>query len=99
MASLYVSKTYEEAERWSEYFARIDRPTYAIAKIRAGGNCFIGNASKCFDGTIWEKENLRMAEIYWANDANGDGHAPIVEILVDGEIEIAEIVKVINANI
>ena len=26
MAALYVSKTYEEAVRWGEYFARIGRP-------------------------------------------------------------------------
>ena len=99
LASLYVSRTYEEAERWGEYFVRLGRPTYAIAKIKTSGNCFIGDASKCFDGTIWEEEDLRMAEIYWANSANEGGYAPIVEILVDGDIEIAEIVKVINANI
>ena len=52
MASLYVSKTFEEADRWGEYFARIGRPTYGIAKIR-----------------------------------------------VDGDIEVVEIVKEINANI
>ena len=27
MASLYVSRSYEEAERWGEYFARLGRPT------------------------------------------------------------------------
>lgn len=32
MASLYVSKTYEEAVRWGEYFARLGRPTYCVAK-------------------------------------------------------------------
>ena len=45
-----------------------------------------------------EKENLRMAEIYWKNGTNEDGHEPIVEILADGDIEIMEMVKVINAN-
>ena len=46
-----------------------------------------------------ENENLRMADIYWQNGANEDGREPIVEILADGDIEIVEIVKVINANI
>lgn len=99
MASLYVSKTYEEAERWGDFFARIGRPTYGIAKIEADGNCYVGDAYKCFDGTISEEENLRLAEIYWLNGSNEDGHEPIIEILVDGDIEVIEIVKEINANI
>lgn len=99
MASLYVSKTYEEAERWGEYFVRLGRPTYGIAKIKVDGNCFIGDAYKCFDGTSSEEDNLRRAQLYWANGENKDGHEPIVEILVDGDIEIVDIVKVINRNI
>ena len=99
MASLYVSKSYEEAERWGDYFAKIGRPTYGIAKIRVIGKLYEGDAYKCFDGCADEKENLRMAEIYWQNGINEDGHEPIVEILADGDIEIVEIVKVINANI
>ena len=99
MASLYVSKTFEEAEQWGDYFARLGRPTYGIAKIEARGNMYEGDAYKCFDGTISEAENLRQAENYWRNDSNEDGHRQIVEILVDGDIEILEIVKEINANI
>ena len=98
-ASLYVSKSFEEAERWGEYFAKLGRPTYGIAKIKVTGRCYEGDAYKCFDGCISEKENLRMAEIYWQNGANEDGQDPIVEILADGDIEILEIVKEINANI
>ena len=99
MASLYVSKTYEEAERWGEYFSRLGRPTYGIAKIRVTGNRYVGDAYKCFDGTLSKEENMRMAALYWANGQNEDGHPPIVEILVDGDIEILEIVKEINANV
>ena len=44
------------------------------------GNSYIGDAYKCFDGTIYEEENLRMAELYWENGQNEDGHQPIVEI-------------------
>ena len=40
-----------------------------------------------------------MAEIYWQNGPNEDGHEPITEVLVDGDIEVVEIMKVINANI
>ena len=57
------------------------------------------NAYKCFDGCISEEENLKMAEVYWSNGENEDGHREILEILVDGDIEVVQIVKEINANI
>ena len=99
MASLYVSKTFKEAEQWADYFAGLGRPTYGIAKIKVNGNCYYGDAYKCFDGTISEEENLRLAEIYWENGLNEDGKDRIVEILVDGDIEFVEIVKIMNANV
>ena len=99
MAALYVSRTFEEAERWGEFFARIGRPTYGIARIRSNGRVFIGDACKCFDGTASEAENLRLAEKYWENAADESEEPPVTEILVDGDIEILEIIKVIDANI
>ena len=99
MAALYVSKSFKEAEQWGDNFAKLGRPTYGIAKIRVNGNVYEGDAYKCFDGCVDEAENIRMAEIYWLNGPNEDGREPIVEILVDGDIEVVEIVKEINANI
>ena len=99
MASLYVSKSYKEAEQWADYFASLGRPTYSVAKIKVNGRVFCGDAYKCFEGSIFEKENLRRAEIYWENEPNEDGNEPIVEVLVDGEIEVVEIMKEVNANI
>ena len=58
-----------------------------------------GDAYKCFDGTASEEENLHLAELYWENGPNADGREKIHEILVDGNIEILKIVKVMNANI
>ncbi len=49
--------------------------------------------------SIFEKEHLRRAEIYWKNEPNKDGNEPIVEVLVDGKIEVIEIMKEVNANI
>ena len=99
LAALYVSRTYEESERWADYFARLGRPTYSVAKLEVNGRLYHGDAYKCFDGTVSEEENLRQAEIYWLNGPNEDGHEPIVEVLVDGEIEVVEIMKEINANV
>lgn len=68
MAALYVSKTYEEAGRRADYFARLGRPIYSVAKIEVNGRFYYGDVYKCFDGTISEEENLRQAEIYWLTD-------------------------------
>ena len=63
------------------------------------GVFFCGDAYKCFDGSIYEEENLKRAEIYWKNEPNKDGNMPIVEVLVNGEIEVIEIMKELNVNI
>lgn len=91
MACLYVSKTLEEAEKWFDYFVRLGRPTFQIVKLKVNGNIFYGDAAKCFDGKLTEKENLILAEKYWENtDFN---KSSILEMLVDGDIEVIEIVK------
>lgn len=99
MSCLYVSKTFEEADNWGKFFAKIGRPTYSIVKLEVDGNCFVGDATKCFDAQLDEQENLRLAEIYWKNESNDAENPPIVEILVDGYIRVVEIIKEINANI
>lgn len=99
MSCLYVSQTIEEAENWGKYFAEIGRPTYCIAKLKIEGNCFIGDAAKCFDGRTDKKENLRLAELYWKNESDNPDEAFITEMLVDGNITVVEIVKEINANV
>lgn len=91
MACLYVSKTLEEAEKWFDYFFGLGRPTFQIVKLKVNGNVFYGDAEKCFDGKLSEKENLILAEKYWKNtDFNENS---IIEMLVDGDIEVVEIVK------
>ena len=41
MSALYVSKSYEEAEKWAWYFAKIGRPTYCIVKLNVAGRSFL----------------------------------------------------------
>lgn len=89
MACLYVSKTLEEAEKWFDYFISLGRPTFQIVKLKVNGNVFYGDAEKCFDGRLNETENLALAEQYWKN-AN---EPSIMEMLVDGDIEVVEIIK------
>ena len=99
MGCLYVSRTFEEAEKWGEFFARIGRPTYHIVKLDIKGNCFVGDATKCFKGQPSKEENLRLAEIYWESNADPENEQAVCEMLVDGEITVIEIVKEINANL
>lgn len=93
LASLYVSKTLEEAEKWYNLFIEWGRPTYSIVKVSVDGNIFVGDAYNCFDGTIDKKKNLELAENYWKYKTNQEGKEPIVEILASGKIKVIEIVK------
>lgn len=99
MSCLYVSKTLKEAEDWGKYFAEIGRPVYSIAKLEINGNCFVGDATKCFDGGTDRQENLRLAGLYWENKHTSTDNPPICEMLVDGTIKVIEIIKEINANV
>lgn len=99
MGCLYVSGTLEEAEKWGAFFAEIGRPTYHIVKLEVDGNCFLGDATKCFRGQLSKEENLRLAALYWENHADAENPQSICEMLVDGQITVVEIVKEINANI
>ncbi len=40
-----------------------------------------------------------MAELYVLKTYNSAGHEPIIEVLVDGDIEVVEILKEINESI
>ena len=98
MACLYVSKSFEEALSWAEFFAQIGRPTYNIVKLQIDGNCFMGDAEKCFKGQLSKEQNLILAEEYWKKpfDSSKQG---ICEMLVDGKITVLESVREINANL
>lgn len=92
MASLYVSKTLPEAEQWFAFFRRIGRPTFQIVRVQCDGRCFSGNAELCFQGTPDREENQRLARRYWLNPAV-PGETKVTEMLIDGQIEVAEICK------
>ena len=99
MGCLYVSRTLQEALYWGEYFAGLGRPTYSVVRLRIEGKCFVGNAARCFPGQTDRAENLRLAELYWANPPLRPGEASVEEVLVDGRITALEIVRRIDANL
>lgn len=98
LSCLYVSGTFEEADNWGKFFAEIGRPTYHIVKLEIEGNCFMGDATKCFEGQLDKEENLKLAELYWKSGAEDTNQQVICEMLADGRITVTEIVKEINAN-
>ena len=93
LSCLYISKTLSEAENWFAYFTELGRPTYQIVKLRVNGNVFAGDANKCFAGCPDKQINLRLAERYWKNETEPEQQPPVIEILVDGDIEVVEIIK------
>ena len=93
MNCLYTSQTVEESQQWFDYFTSLGRPTYQIIKVKVMGRCFVGDATKCFDAALEKEENLKQARRYWENKENPPGERSIVEMLVDGDIEVVEIVK------
>ena len=93
LASLYVSNSLEEAEKWYNMFIEWGRPTFSIVKVEVDGNAYVGDAWNCFEGTTDRKKNLELAEDYWKHEKNNIGKEPIVEILVNGKIKVIEMVK------
>jgi len=93
LASLYVSKTLEEALVWYEYFNKIGRPTYQIVKVSVDGVIFTGDGCNCFEGTLNKEYNLEQAKVYWEGKKNNKGKKPIYETIVAGKIKVIEIIK------
>lgn len=91
LACLYTSQQLHEAEDWANFFIEIGRDVYSIVKLKVKGRCFSGDACNVFDGTECMEENIENARHYWRNDVKND--RPVIETLVDGHIEVAEIIK------
>jgi len=89
--SLYTSRTLENAKCWFQWFKDWGRPTLQIVRLRVDGRSFTGNANLCFDGTPDQTLNRSLAERYWRVGEDPDGERPIWETLVDGRIEVVEI--------
>ncbi|GIN59101.1 hypothetical protein J8TS2_34200 [Lederbergia ruris] len=93
MSCLYTSKTLSGAEMWANSFINSGRKVYQIVKLQTDGKVFDGDAYNVFDGTDNAEENERNADYYWSNKPNKLGKKQLVETLIDGKIEVVEIVK------
>lgn len=93
LSSLYVSKELDDAKSWADFFISLNRKVYQLVLLKVEGNMFTGDANNCFDGVIDEGENLKLAKRYWDNEKNLKNVSPIYETLVNGTIEVIEIIK------
>ncbi len=93
MACLYVSSDPEDSRLWARLFRDWGRDVKQIVRLRVRGRCFPGDANNCFPGSPDRAENLRLARHYWQNLPNLQKERPIREMLVDGELEVVEILE------
>lgn len=92
MKSLYVSTDLEDSNMWANSFINKGRVVYQIVKLKTTGNSFTGNAYNCFEGTTNKEYNLKESFKYW-NNIIEDESKIIYETIIDGEIEVVEIIK------
>ncbi|WP_047986464.1 DUF2441 domain-containing protein [Ornithinibacillus californiensis] len=94
LSCLYAAKSYEEAIKWKEVFDSYNRNVLQIVKLKVDGNAFEG------DGNLLPKEDgiplaqkIEQAREYWKGNKNNE----LPELLIDGRIEVVEIIKEFTA--
>lgn len=71
---------------------RYNRDVYSVVKLKVSGNIFTGYADNCWTKDLLESEHILRAERYWSND-RPTLENPTHETIVNGRIEVLEIVK------
>ena len=94
---LYVSDTLEDAKFWFDYFRKLGRVVYQIVKVKTDGRIFKGDACNCFDGSTNKDKNIELAKKYWEGKDNDIGKTPIYETIIDGNIEVIDIIEEVNS--
>ncbi|WP_252503373.1 DUF2441 domain-containing protein [Sporosarcina sp. Marseille-Q4943] len=89
LSCLYAAKTYEDALKWKQLFDSYNRKVLQIVKLRVKGNCFEGDANLLpkEDGIPFAQK-IAQAKEYWKGNVKNE----LPELLVNGEIEVAEII-------
>ncbi|WP_285846989.1 DUF2441 domain-containing protein [Sporosarcina luteola] len=89
LSCLYAAKTYEDALKWKELFDSYNRKVLQIVKLRVKGSHFEGDAALLpkEDGVTFATK-IEQAKEYW----KGNSKSELTELLINGEIEIVEII-------
>ncbi|HDR7778518.1 TPA: DUF2441 domain-containing protein [Bacillus tropicus] len=89
LSCLYAAKSYEDALKWKALFNSYNREVLQIVKLRVIGSSFEG------DGNLLPKEDaipfsqkMEQAREYWKGNVNNE----LPELLINGEIEVVEII-------
>lgn len=90
MACLYVSRNLEDAKKWADSFIYFGRPTYQIVLLKVLGNAFDGNAYHIRTEAVSIDKQFEFAKAYWNNEPCEKN---LVETIVDGRIEVIEIIE------
>lgn len=90
LSCLYATKNYEDLLKWKAIFESYNRKVLQIVKLRVTGNSFEG------DGQLLPKDDgisfarkIEQARAYWG----GVNACELPELLIDGEIEVVEILE------
>lgn len=89
MSCLYATKNYEDVLKWKELFDSYHREVLQIVRLRVIGNSFVGDGNLLpgKDGVPFAKK-IEQAKEYW----KGNRENELPELLIDGKIEVVEIV-------
>ncbi|MFC3745325.1 DUF2441 domain-containing protein [Paenibacillus sp. GCM10012306] len=94
LSCLYAAKSYQDALKWKEIFDSYHRRVLQIVKLRVTGTIFEG------DGSLLPKEEgtpfslkIEQAREYWKGNKNNE----LPELLINGRIEVAEIIDEFSA--
>ena len=90
LSCLYATKSLEDALKWADLFNSYNRQVLQLVKLRVDGKTFEGDASFLpkEDGISFAKK-IEQAREYW----QGNVISGLPEMLVDGKIEVVEILE------
>ena len=90
LACLYVTKSYDDLLKWKTVFDSFNRNVLQIVKLKVEGRCFEGDGELLpkEDGASFAKK-IEQARNYWQSHDK----AALPEMLVDGRIEVIEILE------
>jgi len=90
MSCLYATKNFEDVLKWKTLFDSYNRNVLQIVKLRVTGNTFEG------DGNLLPKEDgvpfsrkIEQAREYWQGNVKNE----LPELLIDGKIEVVEVIE------
>lgn len=90
LSCLYAAKSYEDALKWKGIFDSYNREVLQLVKLRVVGSFFEG------DGNLLPQEDgvpfslkIEQARAYWKGNVKNE----LPELLINGQIEVVEIVQ------